>query len=888
MLGGEPKLGPDDDLFEAEAEAEEVTLKRVAEADPDNELECAGGGIESSVTKKPHSEPFAPIGSDFISPVKPSYRAVSPPGKVTSVHSPGPALSPPAQPEPQRGTASFWIVRMKLATILSGEACNAAKSQALKLLPKLTDDAQVRRLREHLALRERALRFIPDAVPPLSSYPGQEVAEDIDAFIKAGVDLPLCTKMAIFRYHAGPMWDTVLREDPGVAGEKDQIAVIKQLLRMHILWLDGKSSEFNHRDPRLVDIGLTDHSLADVVLHEFWSTKVCKMISTGAQSGMLVTFCEMLLDEWVLTEEAIIGEECAQMFLDSKRVAYVLLQLLGGAITANTSPEVFSDASEIEQASFLTEGDPSLFTTVGQSINESVALKGVLQALSQSSKTMIARAPILTKQMAALEKMPKQPSQQLCAHLKQMFDELPDQATTLIDGATDEYEAMALSFATETATSLLDDFDKGDTTLLGDGGSGAILGDYRDLFKSILQAIPTEDSLRRIAKRISAALSASKAFDTMNKISACIDDFIATKTPPPDELILMLRPVAQDSVSTTCVLKFEALADHLCAQLAPRDLQADQLPAELQLLNAVLMFLPADSQSKFKHIAETAEFCIQVKSKLVVIEGFGDGAELWKSASREAALTDLMRVVVRGVAAHRKAPPSVAPQALPFAADLFASSEARMNEWAQKLVEHYHARAVSSYEDVVAANDNDPLLAALGKLGGDAEADAIIELAKHTKARFEPSGLHSHLKRAAEETSCHLWVGWGGNSDTYGLSLGVAEVASKYVLLSFLGLGPPLTPNDTPKDITTYKNKAQIYKLPINDTASESDLTDCRLNFINGLIVAACASGATGFALRNKMLEPQKLLRSFAIAPAKLHKGIRSLYQGAFSMERGR
>lgn len=180
----------------------------------------------------------------------------------------------------------------------------------------------------------------------------------------------------------------------------------------------------------------------------------------------------------------------------------------------------------------------------------------------------------------------------------------------------------------------------------------------------------------------------------------------------------------------------------------------DQSPDEVKLLCSILMFLPSDSQSNFKRIVGAAEMCVEVRSKVVVLRGLGEGAELWKSASREASLTDLMRVVVRGVAAHKKAPIELAPLLLPFAADLFGTSQAFMSELAQSLVDHYHARAVSSYEDVVAAHNNDPLLSALSKLPDDATRDAIVDVAKKNPAKFEPSSLHAHLKRAAEDIPC--------------------------------------------------------------------------------------------------------------------------------------
>lgn len=446
--------------------------------------------------------------------------------------------------------------------------CAKAQPQADRLPTKLKDGVQVRRLKEHLALRERALEFTPDAAPPLSSYPEKEVHEDVDALLKSGVVLPICTKMAIFKYHATPIWDKACT-DSEVIDEQQRKACIKQLLHMHALFTDGPPVDFNHRSPRLVDMGLTDQSLAEAVLHEFWSTKMCAMISACSASGGLAALCEMLLQEWVLTMDVGIGEASAQMFLDSKRVAQVLLQLLGGAIMANTSSEVFADAATIEEASFITEGTASLFTTVGQSINESASLKGVLQTLPKSSKTMIARAPALAKQMAALATMTKEPSKALCVHLKEMFDDLPSVSATLVAGATDEYEAMALKFATDTANTLLDAIEKGDTTSLADSDFGAMLNDYRDLFKMILAAIPTDDILRRVSTRISTALSSNKAADQINKIINSIDNFIATKKPSPEELTEMLRPIAQHGMTIVGVLKLEALATHLCAHLAP-------------------------------------------------------------------------------------------------------------------------------------------------------------------------------------------------------------------------------------------------------------------------------------------------------------------------------
>lgn len=101
MLQGEPALGEDDDLFE---DVEETSLMRVAEADPDNELECAGGGIEASIAKKPRNEqPPALSKSAYASPVKPTFNSASLAPQSGCVASPRPAASPPQTEQKSRG-----------------------------------------------------------------------------------------------------------------------------------------------------------------------------------------------------------------------------------------------------------------------------------------------------------------------------------------------------------------------------------------------------------------------------------------------------------------------------------------------------------------------------------------------------------------------------------------------------------------------------------------------------------------------------------------------------------------------------------------------------------------------------------------------------------------
>lgn len=142
VLEREPRPGEDDVLFEDDVEV--TSLKRNAQPDPDNELECAGGGLEASISRKPRNEQASFVKLAFTSPVKPATSSASTAPQAAGVPSPRPATSP-IQTE-QRGTAGFWIAKMRLATILRGDACRVAKSQAEKLLGKLKDDAQVRRL----------------------------------------------------------------------------------------------------------------------------------------------------------------------------------------------------------------------------------------------------------------------------------------------------------------------------------------------------------------------------------------------------------------------------------------------------------------------------------------------------------------------------------------------------------------------------------------------------------------------------------------------------------------------------------------------------------------------------------------------------------------------
>lgn len=203
---------------------------------PDDEAETTGAALaedQPGEKRRRMCSADAAASSSFISPVKLGKAMLAKGASVSFCISPA-GKSPSHPPaagdasEPKRGTPEFWIARMDLAEMMHKDACNQAKSSAETLLPKLKSDADRRRLREHLNLRERCLRFWPDTILDISR---EQLLADAEVLAKAGVAFPISAKMGVLRHRATGVWKH-LEDIEAVESDKPASAIA--LLKMFV------------------------------------------------------------------------------------------------------------------------------------------------------------------------------------------------------------------------------------------------------------------------------------------------------------------------------------------------------------------------------------------------------------------------------------------------------------------------------------------------------------------------------------------------------------------------------------------------------------------------------------------------------------------------------
>lgn len=76
-----------------------------------------------------------------------------------------------------------------------------------------------------------------------------------------------------------------------------------------------------------------------------------------------------------------------------------------------------------------------------------------------------------------------------------------------------------------------------------------------------------------------------------------------------------------------------------------------------------------------------------------------------------------------------------------------------------------------------------------------------------------------------------------------------------------VGLGGRHTQTLPTTDWMSYKGKAESFKIKYSDDGVSDLIQNTRKILISSLVIRSIASGVTGLALRNKLLEAQKLMR---------------------------
>ena len=174
----------------------------------------------------------------------------------------------------------------------------------------------------------------------------------------AGVTLPIATNME-FKYKARGIWATI------TTSKEDEVVVqdsIRKTLMMFLPW-PLKQQTFSYSEPLLCDVGLASHSIADAVLHELFG-KFTEVLGcdTEINGAVVNAFCEELLLRWVLPEEAEISDDVAKVYMDSRRMAKVILMLRDPCIRPDTEVVVFKDAKLTDEAALQTTATACVFS----------------------------------------------------------------------------------------------------------------------------------------------------------------------------------------------------------------------------------------------------------------------------------------------------------------------------------------------------------------------------------------------------------------------------------------------------------------------------------------------------------------------------------------------
>ena len=273
-----------------------------------------------------------------------------------------------ADPEAnKRGTAGFWIARMCLTAILSGDACGNAHRHSNDMLKgEKLDATSRRRLMQHLALREKCMKLWPGTIDTLAY---EDVAAVVDDLGKVLQEFPVVTNMALLKYAAKTHWNSL--EEAAIT-EASAVLHFNALLDAFAPWaISGDESTFKFTAPQLPAVGLADDSIADAICFELVG-HVAKYVGDCSEQMQVLTkvFCEQLLKKWVLAEDAEIGREATRVYNECRRFCKVLLFLRDPQLREHTEAAVLKDCKAIDDATLDTSGVASPFSIIGLALHD--------------------------------------------------------------------------------------------------------------------------------------------------------------------------------------------------------------------------------------------------------------------------------------------------------------------------------------------------------------------------------------------------------------------------------------------------------------------------------------------------------------------------------------
>lgn len=477
----------------------------------------------------------------------------------------------------RRGTAGFWIARMPLKLVLSGDNCGKAAHQAEQLLKNgKLENAGVRRLRRHMELRGMAMRLQKASLQQLTQ---DEASELITEVLKAGVEIPVHTKVEFIKFRAEPFWQAIL------SNENTTKSIIR-LLDMFCPWQNKKLGHaFDFKEPILADAGMTDHSVSEALIFEFWSSQLASILANTSTLNLerAFEFANALLNRWIIPEDADIGTLTAKVYMESRKACKAFLYLKDPVLRMDTDITVWKDIRFIDELAHETTKPPSVFSIFGQALQESIEMRTTLGQISRKLTSLLQKGPKIIKEFAKFKSEPHSPSVDMAKRLEETFSELPLMQTFFIPGMLEEFEACAAETLCSSSNKLVADVEEGEEI------PSELLIAYQRAIQAALGTLPSRDDIRRLATKVNFAKDKIGFASMITDMKSLIERYISGEHDMVDNITNLLSKCKSDDIIKDCGDKLKELIEHILTSMKSEDMAASKPNAALNLLDSIVL-----------------------------------------------------------------------------------------------------------------------------------------------------------------------------------------------------------------------------------------------------------------------------------------------------------
>jgi len=560
---------------------------------PDEEAEVCGthkGDDDEDAEEPPKKKSKGSVDLTVLAAKGDGAKGARNRGSASSPSAKSICKKPDETVEPARGTAAYWIWKIDLQEVLGGNAMKAPLHHVEQLMKKSsTNDGDRRRLSAHLKLREVCMQFWPINLTRLN---GKELNDAIDSVLKAGVAFPLTSRVNLLKNSFYKEWAEGAGVDIDDEGSK---AMAQKVLKRFQPWRSSEvAAEFDPKNPTLMSVGLSDKSLCEMLIFELWVGKVANWISEGegAAEAKVQTFCETLLAEWSLPEDAVVGLQAGEALLQSRKAAAVLLCLTNNTITKNTTVAQYIDAKLLEGAALQTAKELTVMAAVSQAVTESPSWSAKLTKTVKAVKYFQELVPIVVRSLNLLGSLAsKGPSVEFCTHMIGMFSALPRYRATLVDGAVDEFELEVVKVALDMSKQVAN--SEGTDQFLCNND---LVVAHKKLLEEMVQAVPANDDARRLSKALAATVAKFAVKDRMHGLQEMMAKFMDGDQSINSSLLGDLRKMAKSDVGEDMVSSMASFFDFLCAQLGLANISNCDSSVQMSLLDALSPFMKSGGE----------------------------------------------------------------------------------------------------------------------------------------------------------------------------------------------------------------------------------------------------------------------------------------------------